>query len=153
MIILEETIMLVVIQRVSEASVTVANEIIGEIKQGLLILCGFEQQDQRENLVRMVERCLKYRIFDDRDGKMNLSLKEVNGGLLLVPQFTLLADTKRGLRPSFTKGATPAHGHQLFDELLALANQQYDKVAAGRFGADMQVRLCNDGPVTFIMSF
>ncbi|WP_133130304.1 D-aminoacyl-tRNA deacylase [Legionella yabuuchiae] len=145
--------MLIVIQRVKHASVTVAEEIIGQIKQGLVILCGFEKEDSNDTVSSMLERCLKYRIMEDHQGKMNLSLQEVKGGLLLVPQFTLLADTSRGLRPSFTKGAPPEQGRQLFDDLVQLAKQRYDMVETGRFGAEMQVNLCNDGPVTFVMSF
>ncbi|GGI79097.1 D-aminoacyl-tRNA deacylase [Legionella impletisoli] len=145
--------MLIVIQRVKHASVTVAETIVGEITQGLLILCGFEKEDSTETLSRMLDRCLNYRIMSDQHGKMNLSLNAVEGGLLLVPQFTLLADTSRGLRPSFTKGASSEQGRQLFDDLVRLAKQKYKHVETGRFGAEMQVNLRNDGPVTFVMSF
>ncbi|WP_133127994.1 D-aminoacyl-tRNA deacylase [Legionella nagasakiensis] len=145
--------MLTVAQRVSDASVTINDETIANIGQGLLILCGFEKQDTDETLKRMVKKCLNYRIFSDAQGKMNLSLKDVGGSLLLVPQFTLLAETERGLRPSFTKGASPDIGRALFKALIEHAREQYPHVAYGSFGADMQVRLCNDGPVTFILSF
>lgn len=145
--------MLTVLQRVRSAHVEVNQHIIGKIDAGLLILCGFEPQDNLQVLEKMLEKCLKYRIFDDGLGKMNLSLKDVAGGLLLVPQFTLLADTERGLRPSFSKGAPPAQGQALFEALISQARKQYGNVACGEFGANMQVHLCNDGPVTFVMRF
>ncbi|AHE67782.1 D-aminoacyl-tRNA deacylase [Legionella oakridgensis] len=145
--------MLTVVQRVSDASVTIHQDIVAQIEQGLLILCGFEKHDTDETLKRMVKKCLNYRIFSDTQGKMNLSLKDVGGGLLLVPQFTLLAETERGLRPSFTKGAPPDLGRALFKALIEHAREQYPHVTCGSFGADMQVRLCNDGPVTFILHF
>ncbi|ARG96789.1 D-aminoacyl-tRNA deacylase [Legionella micdadei] len=145
--------MLTVIQRVSEAKVVVNNEIVGEIAHGLMILCGFEKEDTEPTLLRMLEKCLNYRIFDDSQGKMNLSLKEVNGGLLLVPQFTLMADTNKGLRPSFSKAAPPELGQTLFHRLLDLAREKYSQVASGQFGANMKVHLCNNGPVTFLLQF
>lgn len=145
--------MLVVVQRVSEAKVVIKEQIAGEIAQGLLILCGFERADQESTLLHMLEKCLNYRIFSDEQGKMNLSLKEIGGGLLLVPQFTLVADTKKGLRPSFSKAATPETGRLLFNQLLHFAFKMHPKVASGQFGADMQVHLCNDGPVTFLLQF
>ncbi|KTD16692.1 D-aminoacyl-tRNA deacylase [Legionella jordanis] len=145
--------MLTVLQRVLEARVDVAGKTIAAITQGLLILCGFETKDDVETLNRMLEKCLNYRIFSDSQGKLNLSLKDIQGGLLLVPQFTLVADTKKGLRPSFSSGASPARGQALFEQLLQLAKQKYPWIAQGQFGADMQVILCNDGPVTFILEF
>ncbi|KTD24543.1 D-aminoacyl-tRNA deacylase [Legionella maceachernii] len=145
--------MLTVVQRVSEAKVVVNNQVVGEIGRGLMILCGFEKHDTEITLVRMLEKCLNYRIFDDSQGKMNLSLKEVNGGLLLVPQFTLMADTNKGLRPSFSNAAPPELGQPLFHQLLHLAREKYPSVAQGQFGADMKVHLCNDGPVTFLLKF
>ncbi|CEK09842.1 D-aminoacyl-tRNA deacylase [Legionella hackeliae] len=145
--------MLIVVQRVSEAHVSVDDKIIGAISQGLLILCGFEQDDNQQTLERMLDKSLNYRIFSDTEDKMNLSLKDIKGGLLLVPQFTLVADTKKGLRPSFSSGASPASGQALFEQLIALARQNYPEVACGQFGANMQVHLCNDGPVTFILKF
>lgn len=145
--------MLIVIQRVREAHVTIDETVVGAISQGLLVLCGFEQNDNQQTLERMLTKTLSYRVFSDAKDKMNLSLKDINGGLLLVPQFTLVADTQKGLRPSFSKGASPVAGQALFEELTALAHQQHEKVASGRFGADMQVHLCNDGPVTFILQF
>jgi D-tyrosyl-tRNA(Tyr) deacylase len=101
----------------------------------------------------MIERCIHYRVFSDHQGKMNLSLKDVQGGLLLVPQFTLMADTQKGLRPGFSNAAPPEQGRQLFDELMTIAQQSYPGTQSGCFGADMQVHLCNDGPVTFLMKF
>lgn len=145
--------MLTVVQRVSEAKVVVDKQTVGEITQGLMILCGFERQDTEPTLLRMLEKCLNYRIFSDAQGKMNLSLKEVNGGLLLVPQFTLMADTKKGLRPSFSNAAPPESGQTLFKRLIDLAREKYAYVASGQFGTDMKVHLCNDGPVTFLLQF
>jgi D-aminoacyl-tRNA deacylase len=145
--------MLTVVQRVSEARVDVDSRTVGKISQGLMILCGFEPQDTEQNLKRMLDKCINYRIFSDSQGKMNLSLKEVNGGLLLVPQFTLMADTQKGLRPSFSRAAPPELGKTLFVQLCALAQQLHPEVQTGCFGADMQVHLCNDGPVTFLLQF
>lgn len=145
--------MLTVMQRVTEAHVVVDNTIVGQINQGLLILCGFEKQDEIDTLQRMLDKCLNYRVFADRQGKMNKSLKEIAGGLLLVPQFTLVANTSRGLRPSFSLGAPAELGCLLFAELTKLARQCHPAVAAGQFGADMKVHLCNDGPVTFTLKF
>ena len=145
--------MLVVIQRVTNARVDIEGQTVGKIAQGLLILCGFEPNDKEANLQRMLEKCLNYRIFSDENNKMNLSLKEVNGGLLLVPQFTLMADTQKGLRPSFSNAAPPLLGKELFEHLLLMAQQAHPQVQQGVFGADMQVHLCNDGPVTFLMNF
>ncbi len=145
--------MLTVLQRVTGAKVEVGQRITGSIKQGLLILCGFEPNDTEHNLQRMLNKCLNYRIFSDEQGKMNLSLKDINGGLLLVPQFTLMADTQKGLRPSFSKAASPELGSQLFDQLVSHAQQVHPDTQCGVFGADMQVHLCNDGPVTFLMQF
>lgn len=141
--------MIGLLQRVSEASVTVDGEVIGVIEQGLMVLVGVEKTDTETHADRLLQRLLGYRVFADADDKMNLSLKDVQGGLLLVPQFTLAADTQKGARPSFSSAAVPEHGQRLFDYLLAQAQQQYARVASGRFGADMQVALINDGPVTF----
>ena len=141
--------MIGLLQRVSEASVSVDGEIIGAIGQGLMVLVGVEKGDSEAEADRLLQRLLGYRIFTDADGKMNLSLKEVQGGLLLVPQFTLAADTKKGARPSFSSAAAPDHGQKLFEYFLSQAKQQHTTVASGRFGADMQVSLVNDGPVTF----
>ncbi|CAM4437791.1 MAG: D-aminoacyl-tRNA deacylase [Legionella sp.] len=145
--------MLIVIQRVSEARVDIDNETAGKINQGLMVLCGFEPNDNEQTIEKMLQKCISYRIFNDAQGKMNLSLKEVNGSLLLVPQFTLMADTQKGLRPSFSSAAPPELGRQLFDHLLTRATQLHPGTQSGCFGADMQVHLCNDGPVTFLMQF
>lgn len=142
-----------VIQRVSQAYVTIDDQLTGSINQGLMILCGFENLDNEQTLESMLNKCLRYRIFSDEQGKMNLSLKDVHGGLLLVPQFTLMAETQKGLRPSFSKAAPPEQGKRLFSQLLEMAAMRHDSVEAGVFGADMQVHLCNDGPVTLIMDF
>lgn len=139
------------LQRVSGARVEVAGEIVGAIDQGLLVLIGVEPQDTRASADKLLNKLLNYRVFSDAEDKMNLSLKDVGGGLLLVSQFTLVADTKSGLRPSFSKAAPPALGAELFSYLLEQARRVHDNVAAGQFGADMQVHLVNDGPVTFLL--
>ncbi len=139
------------IQRVRGARVEVAGEIVGAIDQGLLALVGVEPQDNPASVAKLLHKLLNYRVFSDADGKMNLSLKDVGGGMLLVSQFTLAADTKSGLRPSFSSAAPPALGAELFEQLVVLARQQHPQVATGRFGADMQVHLVNDGPVTFLL--
>jgi D-tyrosyl-tRNA(Tyr) deacylase len=139
------------IQRVRGARVEVAGEIVGAIDQGLLALVGVEPQDSPASVAKLLHKLLNYRVFGDAEGRMNLSLKDVQGGLLLVSQFTLAADTKSGLRPSFSSAASPALGAELFEQLVALARQQHPQVASGRFGADMQVHLVNDGPVTFLL--
>jgi D-tyrosyl-tRNA(Tyr) deacylase len=134
---------------VSQARVEVEGKTIGAIGRGLLVLVGVEKGDGEAQADRLLERLLGYRVFPDAEGKMNLSVKDIQGGLLLVPQFTLPADTQKGMRPSFTPAALPEEGERLFDYLLARARESYPHVAAGRFGADMQVTLTNDGPVTF----
>ena len=139
------------IQRVRQAHVEVAGEVVGAIDQGLLVLVGVEPQDSEASAAKLLHKLLNYRVFSDSDGKMNLSLTDVAGGLLLVSQFTLAADTRKGLRPGFSTAAPPALGEALFDHLVGLARQQHDPVATGRFGADMQVHLINDGPVTFLL--
>ena len=139
------------LQRVRGARVEVAGEVVGAIDQGLLVLVAVEPEDSREHADKLLHKLLNYRVFSDEQGKMNKSLKDVGGGLLLVSQFTLAADTRNGLRPSFSTAAPPAHGAELFDYLLQQANSQYAPVASGRFGADMQVHLVNDGPVTFML--
>jgi len=143
--------MIGLLQRVNEASVTVDGDIIGVIEQGLMVLVGVEKNDTESQADRLLKRLLGYRVFVDAQDKMNLSLKDVQGGLLLVPQFTLAADTRKGARPSFSSAAPPELAQRLFDYLLAQAHQQHAKVASGRFGADMQVSLINDGPVTFCL--
>ncbi len=141
--------MIGLLQRVTSASVEIAGEQVGKIGTGLLVLIGVEKADTEAEADRLLERLLAYRVFADEAGKMNLSLQDINGGLLLVPQFTLAADTRKGNRPGFSRAASPDKGERLFDYLLQQARQQHADVAAGRFGADMQVTLVNDGPVTF----
>jgi D-tyrosyl-tRNA(Tyr) deacylase len=140
------------LQRVTQAKVEVGGQSIGEIGRGLLVLVGVQKHDDSQSARRLLERLLGYRVFADAEGKMNLSVSDINGGLLLVPQFTLAADTKKGMRPSFSSAAAPQDGEQLFNELVSFARQQHHTVATGRFGADMQVSLTNDGPVTFIIT-
>lgn len=144
--------MIGLLQRVTQAKVEVDKQIVGEIGQGLLVLIGVQKGDSLQSVARMAERLLAYRVFADTAGKMNLSVSDINGGLLLVPQFTLAADTAKGMRPSFSSAAPPDIGQQLFDELVTITRQQHDKVATGEFGADMQVSLTNDGPVTFLLT-
>lgn len=141
--------MIGLLQRVSTARVAAAGEVIGAIDSGLLVLVGVERGDGEAQAERLLERLLGYRVFADADGKMNLSVRDIGGGLLLVPQFTLPADTRKGMRPSFTPAAPPEKGQLLFDYLAARAAAAHPLVATGRFGADMQVSLTNDGPVTF----
>ncbi|MGD8566996.1 MAG: D-aminoacyl-tRNA deacylase [Gammaproteobacteria bacterium] len=144
--------MIGLLQRVTQAKVEVGGQSIGEIGRGLLVLVGVQKHDDSQSARRLLERLLGYRVFADAEGKMNLSVSDINGGLLLVPQFTLAADTKKGMRPSFSSAAAPQDGEQLFNELVSFARQQHHTVATGRFGADMQVSLTNDGPVTFIIT-
>jgi D-tyrosyl-tRNA(Tyr) deacylase len=141
--------MIALIQRVTSANVVVNNQIIGEIDLGLLALIGVEKGDQQSNADRLLERLLGYRVFSDPNDKMNLSVLDVQGGLLLVPQFTLAADTRKGKRPSFSTAAPPTVGQELFHYFITQAQNSYQRVATGQFGADMKVSLCNDGPVTF----
>ena len=141
--------MIALLQRVTRASITVDSECIASIDQGLLVLLGVEKSDSDAQAARMVERILGYRVFADADDKMNLSVRDIGGGVLLVPQFTLAADTTRGMRPSFSNAAPPETGRQLFDSVVDIMRSNYDYVATGRFGADMAVELVNDGPVTF----
>ncbi|MBK8507236.1 MAG: D-tyrosyl-tRNA(Tyr) deacylase [Candidatus Competibacteraceae bacterium] len=141
--------MIGLLQRVSAARVEVEGKIVGAIETGLLVLVGVERGDTEAQADRLLERLLGYRVFADADGKMNRSLREIEGGLLLVPQFTLAADTRKGMRPSFTPAASPDEGERLFDYLVAQARRQHALVATGRFSAHMQVSLTNDGPVTF----
>jgi D-tyrosyl-tRNA(Tyr) deacylase len=137
------------LQRVSAAQVVVSGEVIGDIQCGLVVLVGMERGDGEGQADRLLERLVGYRVFGDADGKMNLSVRDIDGGLLLIPQFTLAADTRKGMRPSFTPAAPPEEGKRLFEYLITQARQTHLRVAAGRFGADMQVNLTNDGPVTF----
>jgi D-aminoacyl-tRNA deacylase len=141
--------MIGLLQRVQHANVTVNNQQIAHINQGLLVLIAVEKNDTTAQADRLLARLLGYRVFSDVNDKMNLSVKDINGGLLLVPQFTLAANTQKGMRPSFTPAATPEIGKELFNYLVDKAQQQHTKVVSGEFGADMQVSLTNDGPVTF----
>ncbi len=144
--------MIAVIQRVSRAEVTVAGESVGKIGQGILVLVAVERGDTEAQADRLAERILGYRIFADGEDKMNLNVMDVNGGVLLVSQFTLAADTRRGMRPSFTPAADPETGKRLFDYFVEKARARHSPVETGRFGANMQIELVNDGPVTFILS-
>ena len=141
--------MIALLQRVRAAHVDVAGQTVVRIGPGLLVFVGVERGDTEASAERMLERVLGYRVFADRQGKMNLSVSDVQGGLLLVPQFTLAADTTRGMRASFTPAAPHEEGRRLFEYLRAQAQRAYPQVASGVFGADMQVTLTNDGPVTF----
>jgi len=143
--------MLTILQRVTMAKVTVNDQEIGGIHTGIMALLAVEKDDSEKEAQRLLERILNYRMFADADGRMNLSLRDINGGLLLIPQFTLAADTNSGNRPSFTPAATPEKGKRLFDYIQKLASSIYSPVAFGQFGADMQVMLVNDGPVTFML--
>ncbi|MDQ7988370.1 MAG: D-aminoacyl-tRNA deacylase [Candidatus Dactylopiibacterium sp.] len=141
--------MIALIQRVSEASVRVQDRVTGEIGAGLLALIGIQREDDEHKAAKLLDRLLAYRVFSDEGGRMNRSLTDVAGGLLLVSQFTLAADTRSGLRPSFTPAAPPAEAARLFAHLVTLARARHGSVGTGEFGADMQVSLVNDGPVTF----
>ena len=140
--------MIGLLQRCSQARVEVDGETVGNIGHGLLVLVCAERGDDESDAERLLERLLNYRVFADAEGKMNLSLRDIGGGLLLVPQFTLAADTRKGNRPSFTPAAPPERGRALFEHMLARARTTHPGVASGRFGAHMQVTLTNDGPVT-----
>jgi D-aminoacyl-tRNA deacylase len=141
--------MIGLLQRVSQAHVTIAGREVARIDRGLLVLVCAERGDTEAGAQRLLDRLLGYRVFSDAQGKMNLSLRDVGGGLLLVPQFTLAADTRSGARPSFTPAAAPEPGRTLFDFAVRRARELHPVVASGEFGADMQVSLTNDGPVTF----
>jgi D-tyrosyl-tRNA(Tyr) deacylase len=141
--------MIALLQRVSEATVHVNGNLVGEIGRGMLALIGVERGDSQRQGDRLLERLLAYRIFPDQEGRMNLDLRQAGGGLLLVPQFTLAANTNKGNRPSFTSAAEPAEGERLFRLFVERARDHMPDVATGRFGAHMQVALVNDGPVTF----
>ena len=143
------SIMIGLLQRVRAARVEVEGQTVGAIEQGLLVFIGIEPGDDEAKADRLLERLLGYRVFSDATGKMNLSVQDIGGGLLLVPQFTLAADTNKGMRPSFTSAAMPELGKRLFEYLTHHAGERHAPVATGSFGADMQVTLTNDGPVTF----
>ena len=141
--------MIGLLQRVTQAEVCVAGEAVGAIGRGLLVLVGVQRADGEAQADRLLERLLGYRVFPDPEDRMNRSLRDVGGGLLLVPQFTLAADTRKGTRASFTSAAPPEEGRRLFEYLVERARLAHPQVETGRFGADMQVGLVNDGPVTF----
>ncbi len=143
--------MITIIQRVTSANVIVNNQEIGKIDAGIMALVAVEKADTEKEAQRLLERILNYRIFADSDDRMNLSLLDINGGLLLIPQFTLAADTQKGNRPSFIAAAAPEKGKEVFEYLQQLAKKTYQKVEFGEFGEDMQVALVNNGPVTFIL--
>jgi D-tyrosyl-tRNA(Tyr) deacylase len=141
--------MIALLQRVLEAEIRVQGAVVASIKRGLLVFVGVRPDDDAAAAQKLLDRMLKYRVFADEHGKMNLNLRQIEGDLLLVPQFTLAADTRHGLRPGFSTAATPDLGRRLFEGLITAARAQYPRVECGVFGADMQVALVNDGPVTF----
>lgn len=143
--------MITIIQRVSQAQVSIAGQQVASIERGIMALVAIENQDTEKSAQRLFERITNYRIFPDEQGRMNLNLQSIQGGLLLVPQFTLAADTNSGNRPSFTPAATPEKGAELFNYLVSHAKCSYPYIETGNFGADMQVSLINDGPVTFTL--
>jgi D-tyrosyl-tRNA(Tyr) deacylase len=143
--------MLGLIQRVKKASVTVNDAMTGEIQQGILLLLGIQKNDTEETANKLIDKILTYRIFSDENNKMNCSLQQIGGGILVVSQFTLAADTKKGTRPSFSSAAPPAQAEALYDYFVAQMRNKHPQVATGMFGADMQVSLINDGPVTFML--
>ncbi|WP_083025377.1 D-aminoacyl-tRNA deacylase [Vreelandella lionensis] len=139
------------IQRVKHASVTVEGSTVGAIEHGLLALVGVERGDSEANADKLLHKLLHYRVFSDESGKMNHNLQQAEGGLLLVSQFPLAADTRKGLRPGFSSAAPPDEGERLFNYLVSQARAAWPHIAEGQFGADMQVALVNDGPVTFLL--
>ncbi|WP_159821638.1 D-aminoacyl-tRNA deacylase [Colwellia sp. 20A7] len=144
--------MIALIQRVSSASVTVDNEVIGEIEQGLLVFLAVEPEDSQAKAKRLAERVAGYRVFNDENGKMNLNVKQANGDILVVSQFTLAADTSSGMRPSFTSAAKPDFSNDLYQFFCQQLRDKGFTVPTGKFGADMKVQLLNDGPVTFTLT-
>lgn len=143
--------MLGLIQRVKRASVEVDGKIVGAVDQGMLLLLGVEKTDTEAVADKLLDKVLAYRIFADQDNKMNCNVQQVDGGVLVVSQFTLAADTRKGLRPSFSSAAPPAQAEQLYDYFVARLRERHPQVATGIFAADMQVSLINDGPVTFML--
>jgi D-tyrosyl-tRNA(Tyr) deacylase len=139
------------IQLVSHANVIIDGQIVGEIAQGIVALIGIEKSDTIIQAEKLIKRILTYRIFPDEACKMNLSLQDVQGGLLLIPQFTLVAETHKGTRPGFSTGMPPTEGQLLFTDLVKYAKKTYPFIETGQFGAYMKVNLCNDGPVTFLL--
>ena len=143
--------MIALLQRVTEASVEVNGQGVAKIGKGLLVLLGVEKNDEQAHMQRLVDRVLHYRVFPDAEGRMNLNVMQASGEVLMVPQFTLAADTRSGNRPGFSTAAPPERAEQLFVESVAAMNARYPEVQQGQFGAHMQVRLVNDGPVTFCL--
>lgn len=143
--------MLALIQRVTSASVQTDSKIVGQIDKGLLVFLGIEKEDEITDADKLLTKLMAYRVFSDSEGKMNLSVVDVHGGLLIVSQFTLAANTNSGLRPSFSSAKTPLEAEKLYRYFLDQAHDQYDQISSGEFGADMQVSLVNDGPVTFLL--
>lgn len=143
--------MLGLIQRVSHANVVVDGEVTGEIDKGILLLLGMQKGDDKEKADKLIQKLLNYRIFSDADDKMNLSVKDIAGGVLVVSQFTLAAETKKGLRPSFSSALPPGDAEPLYDYFVDKLKSEHAKIGTGVFGANMQVSLCNDGPVTFML--
>ena len=141
--------MIGLLQRVTQAEVSVAGETVGRIGRGLMVLVAVHRDDTEKDIARLAARLLGYRVFPDEEGRMNLSVRDIDGGLLLVPQFTLTADPKKGTRASFTRGAAPDKASAFFDQLVTACCRELDTVETGRFGADILVTLTNDGPVTF----
>ncbi|WP_339891368.1 D-aminoacyl-tRNA deacylase [uncultured Alteromonas sp.] len=141
--------MIGLVQRVSEASVSVNNEIIGEIEQGMLVLLGVEKDDGPKEIEKLANKLCRYRIFSDSEGKMNLNVEQIGGKILVVSQFTLVADTQKGNRPGFSRGATPEHGNAIYLQFIESLKQKGIPVETGQFGAEMKVALVNDGPATF----
>jgi len=141
--------MIGLLQRVTKAGVSIEGQVVGEIGRGLMVLVAVHRDDSERDISRLAERLLGYRVFPDAEGRMNRSVLDESGGLLLVPQFTLAADTKKGTRASFTRAAPPEKGSEYFDALVGICRRRLSRVETGRFGANMQVSLVNDGPVTF----
>lgn len=139
------------IQRVNRASVTVDGDVVGSIARGILLLVGVERDDTTESLDKMIHKLLNYRIFPDADDKMNLSVTDINGGILVVSQFTLAADTRKGLRPGFSTAAAPELAEQHYNQFVKILRERHQTVATGVFAANMQIELVNDGPVTFLL--
>ncbi|GGY86481.1 D-aminoacyl-tRNA deacylase [Cellvibrio zantedeschiae] len=144
--------MLGLIQRVKKAQVDVDGECVGNIEQGLLLFLGLEKTDTQVTANKMIDKLLAYRVFADEQNKMNCSVQQINGGVLVVSQFTLAADTQKGLRPSFSCAMPPAEAEELYNYFVAQLGSKHEKIATGIFAADMQVSLVNDGPVTFILN-
>lgn len=143
--------MKILIQRTLDASVSVSGSIIGRIPFGLVLLIGIEKHDKSSSLQKMADKVLAYRVFSDDDGKMNLNVQQVNGGILAISQFTLAANTRKGLRPSFSEAAAPDDAKALYEEFVTLLKARHQLTETGEFAADMQVSLVNDGPVTFLL--